>query len=482
MNDIGGGEDLGMADARDWRNPTVDTAVLLVLVIIAVRAGLSPLHDNSFLTHLSTGRIVLDAGAVPHYDPYSWSAFGHAWTVQSWGASVIYAGAEQIGGMLGIRLINTVCAVALVLILWRLAKPAELLLGRLFTGLIPVAMGAVLWVERPLLFGAVFLGLALLAVENKMDPRWLVPIMWAWVNVHGSFPFGLAVVVLFGSGRWIDERKVPSVEMRSLVWAGLGTMLGAIGPVGPKLLLFPLELLGNREAFAGVVEWQPIRWNSAVHWLFAIQLLVTLVALTTRGRRVRLMLPALAFGAAAVLSSRNVLPASIVLTPILAHALCGLGRLDGRKRPALAGPVTMALGLVVAFSVVVGVMGPNTDLEAYPEQAAAYMRSEGLLTTQTRVVSRDFVGNYLTYAYGPDEVRVFIDDRVDMYPLATIRQYARLLADNGDYQAVLTETRATSVLWDRDSSFGRWLEQSDGWQVVYTDRNWVVAVPIGVGT
>lgn len=462
---------------RDWRNPTTEAAVLLVLVVVAVRIGLSPLHDNSFLTHLATGRIILDTGAVPHHDPYSWSAYGHAWTVQSWGASLIYATAERVVGLVGIRIIDTVCTVSLVLILWRLTKAVDGLVGRLLIGVLVVAMGTGLWVERPLLFGAVFLGLTLLAAEDELDPRWLVPVMWVWVNVHGSFPFGLAILVLLGFGRWLDERKRPVVELRALGWATLGTLLGGIGPVGPKILLFPLELLGKREAFSQVQEWQPMSWSFGVDTFFGAQLVIVALIIVFRDRRWRSFIPAVIFGAAAVTSSRNILQASIVLTPIMAHGLRGLGSIDGRKRPSIARPITMALSLVIVFSAVVGLQGPDTALDPYPEKAAAFMRSEGLLDTKTRVMTRDFVGNYLEYRYGPDQVRVFIDDRVDMYPMPVIRQYFHFLSGGSRYQETLDQIRATAVLWDRKSGFARWIERSDRWKVVYRDQKWVVAVP-----
>ncbi len=66
--------------------------------------GLDRLSDNSFLTHLATGRLILDHG-VPRTDPYSFTANGQPWVVQSWLASVIYAWIESWFGANGIRVL-----------------------------------------------------------------------------------------------------------------------------------------------------------------------------------------------------------------------------------------------------------------------------------------------------------------------------------------------------------------------------------------
>ena len=43
--------------------------------------GAHLLSDNSFLTHLTTGRQILD-GHIPHADPYSYTRAGTPWVVQ----------------------------------------------------------------------------------------------------------------------------------------------------------------------------------------------------------------------------------------------------------------------------------------------------------------------------------------------------------------------------------------------------------------
>lgn len=459
--------------------PNLNRIVALILALVGLRVGLAPLSDNSFMTHLATGRIILDTGGIPRVDPYSWSASGAPWTVQSWGASVIFAGAEEVAGLLGIRIVVTICCVALTQLVWRLTKPAGSLLGRLLVAVPVVAVGTAYWAERPFLFSLVFLMALLFALEDRLDPRWLVPIMWLWVNVHGSFPLAFVAIGTFLVGRWFDRER-PTVELRVLLWTAVGTALGAIAsPIGWELITFPAKLLQHSEAFQNTAEWESPSLGASATWMYLFQLILAVGLVTFRGRRWRAILPVLVFGALSLQASRNIAQASLVLIVPMTLAATGIGELDGEAPRRILRPVQ---GVLVALLVLIAVAGvtrqPDTNLVEYPEGAVTWMREHDLLDPDDRVVSRDFVGNYLEARYGPDDVKVFFDDRVDMYPMTVVDQYTELIDADPHPGPVLEDVRASAVLWDTDSPFGDWLEDPDnGWRVVHEEDGWIVAVP-----
>ncbi len=459
--------------------PSLDGLVFMLLLFVAVRIGLSPLQDNSFLTHLATGRLIFDTGSVPTVDPYSWTAHGEPWTVQSWGASVIYAAVEELAGFNGLRLLTAFLVGVLLTLLWKLTDAAGGLVGRLLAGLLVVALGTGMWTERPFLFGAIGLALTIFAADDRIDPRWMVPIMWVWVNTHGSFPFAVVLLVLLAAGRWLDERVTPAVELRALAWTVGGTLLGGLNPIGPRILVFPVQMLERREAFQYVKEWQKIGLTAGVDRVFVAMLVITALLVVLRARTWRNVLPLVVFGVAAVVSARNILQASIVLTPLLAQGLRGLGRIDGARRPSLAAPALHAMVVALVVVSLVELRNEPTALEPYPQEATAWMHAEGLLGPENRVISRDVVGNYLEFAYGPDQARVFIDDRVDMFPIEVVRWYVGLIDVAGEYERIVAESDPTAVLWDTESPFGEWITASDDWDVVFEDDTWFVAVPAG---
>src|SRR4051812_27067033 len=75
----------------------VSAAAVLVLgaVVWGLKLGLHPLDDNSFLTHLAAGRLILHSG-IPRVDPFSSTALGTPWVVQSWLVAALYGVAERL--------------------------------------------------------------------------------------------------------------------------------------------------------------------------------------------------------------------------------------------------------------------------------------------------------------------------------------------------------------------------------------------------
>lgn len=436
--------------------------------------GLAPVHDNSFLTHLATGRLILDTGGIPRVDPYSFTAAGDPWVVQSWLASTIYAAVEQVGGFGGIRLLNGLLCAALGVVTWLLTARSRSVLVRLAaTGLV-LAAAPDLWSGRPLLFGLLGLGAVLLAADGRLDPRWLVPIGWVWVNTHGSFPLGVAVLVALAVGARLDDGAW-GPERRVLGWALAGLALGAVNPLGPRLLVFP-ALVGQRsEAFSAVAEWQPPEYENLAQLLVLAAVLLGALALVRRPAW-RSALPFVGFGALALTAARNGAPFLLVAAPVLAGALPDLGPSVAGFRRSILRPAAAAVAVLGVVLAGVALRDPDVGLGAYPVDAVAWMEDAGLWGEEARVVAPDYVGNYREAQRGA-EARVFIDDRVDMYPIAVIRDYRLLRSVGPGWQDVLAERGITAVLWPADSPLGAALAGDGAWRVAHRDATWLVVVP-----
>lgn len=441
--------------------------------------GIQPLYDNSFLTHLATGRVMLERGGIPRTDPYSFTAAGDPWVVQSWLASLVYAGAEDLGGLGAVRLLNGVLCALLALAVWTLSDRSRSTLIRVVVTAAALVGGAGLWSGRPLLFGLLGLAAVLLVADDHLDPRWLVPVGWIWVNTHGSFPFAVVLAALVAVGARLD-RGTWGPEVRALGWSGVGLLLGAVNPLGPRLLLFPFTVGARSEAFESVAEWQAPDYRSLTQLLVVGLLLVAVLGLV-RTPRWRDALPLVVFGGLALTSARNQAPLLVVLVPALAGAVVHLGPEVAAVRRAVLRPAVLAVA-VVAVAVLAVVFSTaalsqsHTALGAYPEDEVAWMEDEGLWGEGSRVVAQDFVGNYREARRGTD-ARVFIDDRVDMYPLELIEDYRELARAGPDWDEVLDRHEATAVLWKADTPLSGALARSDRWEVVRQDLRWVIAVP-----
>lgn len=460
---------------RPALRPLSLNAVLAVLATVAgAVVGTRTLGDNSFLTHLQTGRLIL-AGHFPRTDPYTFTAHGHPWVVQSWLVSVVFAGAEKLAGGLGIRIVVMLLCALLAYLAWRLTAPARTVVGRLAVLIPALVVGTGMWVERPLLFGLVCLALMLIVLEERRDPRWLVPILWVWVNTHGSFPLGLVFLACWALGRRLDGEWTGE-EKRYVLWAVLGTLAGAIGPLGPVVLVFPLELLSRSSLLHFVIEWQSPAFTDVVQRVWLLQVVAAGVLLVRRPKY-RDAFVLVVFTAAALLGSRNVVVASLVLVPGMARGLRGLGSLSGTRRSSAMSAAAVAVVLLGGVLAVSRLGGPSWDLKSYPVEAVSWLQANGQTGPQSRVITQDIVGNYLEARFD-GRMPTFMDDRYDMFPTDVIEDEITLYRAGSGWEDVLHRRRPTAILWSNDTPLAQLLSRTPGWKRVYYDKKWSVYEPV----
>lgn len=441
------------------------TIVGTLVVAFGFLVGLDRLYDNSFFTHLATGRLILDGG-IPRSDPYSFTAAGESWVVQSWLVSWVFAVVDDLVGPEGIRVLVAVMCGAITGVVWMSTSPARSLLLRLGTVAVGFAALAPYFAERPLLVGLLGVGLCVLAMDGLLDPRWLVPLGWVWVNSHGSFPLGLAVLVVAWVGTRLD-RSDPQVEARAVVWFAVGAAAGALNPLGPRLLWFPVALLDRSGLLREHVrEWQPFGLHSPGAWAALAVAILAVWAVIRRPswRSVGLVVFAIA---GAAMSRRNVPIGVIVVLPVIARSLPILGSLRAETRLRLGRPVLAALALAITAVTIGALRGPALSLEMYPVEIIDRLEQAEVVgpAGQTRVLTEDFVGNYMTLRFGED-ASVFLDDRYDMYPLAVLEDYLLLLREEvggSSRQRILDSYEIDVVVWRRDQRFDDWITDAAGW-------------------
>jgi len=448
------------------------TAIGVAFVAWGWVVGLGRLADNSFFTHLATGRLILE-GRFPRADVYSFTAPGEPWVVQSWLASVLYALVDRVAGGDGVRLLTATLSAAIAGIAWRLTRPAGTLIPRIALTALVVAVGATVWSPRPLLIGLVLLALTLLVAEGVGPPWLLLPAYWLWANTHGSFPLGLVALACLATGAWLDDRsRRPEVELRALAWALGGTLAAVVGPLGPAVLVFPFRLLGRQELLGEVIEWQSPSFGEGWTRLFLLQVVLGIVGLVRRPSW-RATVPFVVFVAAALFAARNVAVASLVFVPGTAQGLADLGSLTGRER-SRRGAVAVAAVVVLGVGVSTLRLGrPTYDLRAYPVDAVAWIDREGWLDGGSRMATQETVGNYLELVRGA-RGEVFIDDRIDMYPEAVTRDFLTLLRGRPGWDAVLDAREVDVVLWQRSEPLAQLLAVDPRWRSAYVDQSWAV--------
>jgi MFS family permease len=444
-------------------------AVMALVGGAAALVAARPLADNSFLTHLATGRLILDQG-VPSENPFLFT--GTSFPVPSWWWSILLGLADDLGGASAIRLLTAVVAGLVGASLVRLTRPGVDELERrpgvsmsLLSAVVPSVLALVcvmLFLSgRPHIAGYLLLALALVVWNEQRSPWWLVPIFACWVNVHGSWLFGIAVLVLLGAARAIDDRRLRARDGWNVLAAVGGAILGgALYPTAFEIILLPTRQFGDpveREALESYQEWSRVPFDQPILYaLLALGGVALLGAVRTRrwaaaGAVVALVLMGWS-------GSRLVPIAAVSLVPFAAMAMRDVGTLalpSGR-----AARASLAAGLLLCVATVAYSFSTESyDLEKYPVAAVDWLEQRELVADDARVVSHDYVGNYLEWRFG-DRANAYVDDRPDAL---TLLQYQQLLLAEDGWRAELDEIDAPVVLWSADGDLAEELADDPDW-------------------
>jgi hypothetical protein len=458
--------------ASGGRTFTLGSLVGAVLVTAGFIQTSRPIYDNSFLTHLATGRLILDSGSVPRTDPYTFTAAGEPWVVQSWLVSVLYAAAEEIAGPSGIRFLLGLVGATLVAVVWMLTRRCESIFARVIVVGLVLGVGAQTWFERPLMVGLLFLVTSMLVVERGWSALYLVPVGWVWANSHGSFPLGIVLLVLVALGARLD-RGSWGTEPRHAGALVLGVMLGVIGPLGPALLAFPFRLLAGSEVLDVVIEWRAPAFDSLSQRLFLVQLAAAVVLLVRRPSW-RAGLPMLVFSVAALTSLRNVAVASLVLVPPMASSMPSIGQLRSSTVPRSARPVAATVAVLALLVATARLSEPDYRLAGrYPVVAIDWAVGAGVGPEDVRMAGPEPLGNLLDLLYGPAGV-TFYDDRFDMFPKNVSTVFLDLRGARPGWWAGLEDLAIDVVVWRRPEAPPALLAADVSWSPLFIDDQWAI--------
>lgn len=458
--------------------PNLEHAVMAACVVALVAGVSGAVSDNSLLVHLRTGIDIVDTWSIPDSDPYSFTALGQPWVVQSWLASAIYGLAHALAGEHLVTVVHMLLAGAAGVAMAVVGRSGTMLrtLSVLF---VPTVLGVYTWTQRPLLFGVVGFALVVLVVHKRMSPWWLLPVMWVWVNTHGSYPIALAWVASVFVGQWIDSRSVDRSVAKYFGFAVAGVLLGAVNPVGPKVLGFAFGLAGERSGnFGAIAEWQ----SPDFHSLGGLVGLAALVVIVAAGfaRRVdwRYALGVVGLIAATLFAARHMTMLAVAAVPFLA-AVVGRGvaakaPARERAREARIAFATLVVVAVLGVGVTAGVFQRDgVDYSGYPVAAVDWLQANGYTNGDKRVASTDLAGCYMIWRYGGD-VGVFIDDRVDMYPADVYGDFRHLIQLDEAPAPILDRYRVDAVLWSNKRPLANALPLDANWQQTYRDDDWTV--------
>jgi hypothetical protein len=469
---------------RIFSFPVTLAASLAALAVLTVR---SRFNDPDLWWHLRTGQIIWTERAIPRIDRLSYTTGQHSWVPHEWLSQLSLYAAWRAGDYSGLMLWFCILTAALLVI--------QYISCSLYSGNTKVAfLGAlVTWffatvglAIRPQMLGFTLLACELLILHlgRSRDRRWffvLPPLFAVWVNMHGSFLFGmivLAVVLLSGfikvDAGLLTARPLDRAQRKTLLWAAaLSVAALLVNPVGIELLAYPLRTIFDRRMqLDAVTEWQKLSFDDVrAFGLLGLAGGIVLIALVRRTviYMDELALLAVAF-AMAVLHQRLLFAWGIVAAPILCRQLADSVTHEARGRILPNAILTVAC-LAVAFAAFPARDALVSQVDrGNPVQAVDFIRRTHLTG---RMLNEYVYGGYLSWAL--PEQKVFIDGRADVFAWTGVFQdYGAWATLREDPKRLLDDYQIDWCLLSRSAPEARVLRYLPGWSERYSDSQSVI--------
>jgi len=497
--------------------PSVADLIFLVLAFLLSCGTIAPrlLGDAGIGWHIRNGELMLQTHAITRTDPFSSTMQGKPWYAWEWLYDLLIATMHHWMGLNGVVLLTALVIAATFALTLRLALQRGASL-QVAVVLVLLAAGAstIHFLARPHVLSWLFTVVWFGKLDSfEISPQhwrrllWLPALMLLWVNVHGGFLVGfalLAIYLLSGFVRWIsaaaEAKGAAKQSLQRLAGTAVLCLLASlVNPYGYKLYVHIYGYLTDRFLMNHIDEFLSPNFHGVAQQCFAALLLITLVALAVRRETLPLsqLLVALFAAYSGLYATRNLPVSAILLTLLIAPWLtrsmdragtnesiqpwlrrcfrrgqsfaARMGRMEAAARWHLWPTAACAFLLWVAAHG--GNLGPQRlmnarfDHKRFPVEAAEIASELGI---HEPIFCPDSWGGYLIYRLYP-QVHVVVDDRHDLYGPEFLKKYLTLVRVEPGWEEVLNGEHANWLLLPAESPLANVLKQTDGWEAVHED-------------
>jgi len=448
--------------------------------------------DPDLWGHLKFGADHWHTGYMANEDPYSFTAHGHRWINHEWLAELLFYLTYRFFGDPGLLFGKLAIGLSVVWILLKMCDmrrhhPLSLAFGMILA-IYAARMGFMI---RPQLFSFLFFAaflylLHLYFFKDKNRLFFLPLLMAAWVNLHGGFIMGWALII--GVTGWKTLERIacrkPVPQLGQLwVWLMVVSIATLANPYGYRLLVFLCQTLSVPRA---ITEWAPIEIWSLSHVRFKVMAGLFLALLAFNFRRVEGWEVA-AIGAilfAAFRYQRHTPFFAMAAAPFVVHWLTETaGDVKNRLHQARLGR-TANITIAVAFLLLTGYQlysGLYMYVAAqgriivnpaeYPVGAVRFLKGNNV---KGNLLLPFNWGEYAIWHLYP-LCRVSIDGRFrTAYPEAVIKDHFIHQDDTGGWKWLMETYPADIILSRQSRFFNDLIGKTREWVYVYSDRTAIV--------
>ncbi len=334
--------------------------VALVLGLSCGSMGRLLLRDAGTGWHIRNGQLMLQTHSITRVDPFSATMSGHTWYAWEWLYDVFIASIHHWMGLNGVVFVTAAIMAATFVLVFRSAmRRGGSLPIVLFMLVLSLGASAVHFLARPHVLSWLFTVVWFELLDSAQEPGsgsrrvfFLPLLMLLWVNLHGGFVFGFALLAAYIFATGIEYFTCPEQRLqirRRLNRLGLVSLLSLlasfVNPYGYKLHVHIYHYLSDRFLMNQVSEFRSPDFHGAAQQCFTVLLLVTIAAVASarRPQQPARLLVILLAGYSGLYASRNLPVSAILLTLIVAPMLsntvvtaAGNDRIAPRLRAALS--------------------------------------------------------------------------------------------------------------------------------------------------
>ena len=458
--------------------------VMCMFLLGAVIFGfcVKQIADPDIWWHLRNAAYLFQYHTFPSMDVFSFTAAGSPWMNFEWLSEVPYFLAFKAFGLRGVLMVYFVVLMLIYTgVYYRSIRAGADCKNATIVALLAIFLGVVSIGPRTLLFGWLcMVGLLLVLDHFQRTGKglWLLPPLFTlWINLHGSWLFGLAVLGLtigsgFVEGEWglIVARRWSSGELKKLVVVSVVSVAALfVNPFGYKLVLYPFDFLFRQQAVREhIEEWRPVDFSSNDGKLALFMILALLAAALWSRRRWRLdeaLLTGFALWAA-LSHVRFLFFLGLMMVTVLAPRLKLFPPYERElDKPWLnAGIMAAFVGALIFFFPSAAQLQQKVDQE-YPRAALEFMQAQHI---NGRIFNYYGWGGYMEW--NVPALKTFIDGRADIFVYKGILdEHLGAMRIKQSFET-MDKYKIDYVLLPPDQPLSYLLEHSTAWHSIYNDK------------
>jgi hypothetical protein len=454
---------------------------LLFLLPIAFFLSITP-HDYWFYVRI--GKDILESGAIPTTDTFSYTYPGRPIFYQPWLSAVLFWLAHRAGGATLTFLLRGICIALAYGLIWTLMREAGT--GTKLATLLTILLGlssSMNWSVRPQMLAYPLFMVMLWVLWHWQNGRpkamWLLPIATLlWANLHGSFVLAFFLIgsaLLFGAG---DKKQLT-------LWFALSLLATFINPRGIFVWQFVSDMLTSPSDQLYATEWRPpvnAGWQMNIFFAWLL-LFIPLAALSPRRLSLLEWIWFLGFGWLALSGLRYVIWFMFIMAllsgPLLTELMRpftreAIGNSNSRLNLLLGGML-----LLLPLMMLPGVRESwwKNSPPLYHEATTPIAATEWLVAHAdlSGPLFADYTfGSYLTFAL-PSRL-LWIDNRFNAYPPEHWEKYQEIASGKPQWEELLDKDKINLLMLSLASqpSLVQAVEESDQWCKQYRDQTAVI--------